>query len=90
MPFKFNPIYGRLDLVNSPSAATWYSQVPSGTINGSNTVFTLAHIPFANSLFLTLNGAFQQGGGGDYTLSSATITFSFPPQPGSIIIAQYQ
>lgn len=64
-------------------------EVPSGTINGSNTTFGLAAAPSpALGLILTLNGLVQQQGV-DYTLSSATITFATAPATSSILIAWY-
>lgn len=67
------------------------NETPSGTINGSNVTFTLAHTPSpAGSLQLYLNGALQQAGGGDYTLATATITFVTAPLTGSILIAWYR
>lgn len=57
-----------------------YGEVPSGNIDGTNAVFTLASAPNpAAGLRLYRNGI-QQTEGIDYTLSGATITF----QPGSI------
>ena len=53
------------------------AEVPTGTINGTNTVFTLAHAPVGTSLELTLNGIVQQAGASnDYVLSGSTITFN--------------
>lgn len=66
------------------------NETPSGTINGVNAVFTLAHTPSpAASLKLYLNGAFQTAGGEDYTLSGLTITFVNAPVSGSILRAFY-
>lgn len=66
------------------------SEVPSGTINGINTVFTLAHAPSpANTLQLFLNGTIQQAGGGDFTLVGPTITFVNAPVLGSVLLAFY-
>lgn len=65
-------------------------EVPTGTIDGSNAVFTLGHTPVAGTLRVYLNGARQQGGGGDYTLSTATITFISAPPTGSILFADYE
>ena len=54
------------------------SEVPSGAINGSNAVFTLAFTPSpAGSLNLYLNGL-RLDANVDYTLSTNTITFSSP------------
>lgn len=64
---------------------------PTGTINGSNVTFTLPSTPNpAASLMLFLNGFFQVGGGKDYSLSTATITFDEAPASGSIIRAFYR
>ncbi len=65
-------------------------EVPSGTINGSNTVFTLANTPILGSECVFLNGLLQQSGGADYTISGATITFVVAPEMGSIILVNYQ
>lgn len=77
---------------NSAGAApTFYQEVPSGTVNGSNTSFTLAHTPTsAASVILFENGIGQtQGAGADYTISSGTITYLTAPPTGSILLAQY-
>ncbi len=66
------------------------NETPSGTINGVNTVFTLAHTPSpAASLKLYLNGAFQTAGGEDYTLVADTITFVNAPLTGGILRSFY-
>lgn len=67
-------------------------EIPSGTLNGVNTVFTLANTPNPQtSLKLYLNGLRQQvGAGNDYTLSGATITFSVAPVATDVILADYR
>jgi hypothetical protein len=57
---------------------TWVREVPSGTLNGTNKVFTLAHTPTAGSLEVFLN--VMQSLTADYTLSGATITFVTAPK----------
>ncbi len=67
-------------------------EVPSGTINGSNTIFTLANIPNpAISLALFRNGLLLTQGG-DYTLSSNAITFlaGAVPQTNDVLAAFYR
>ena len=64
-------------------------EVPSGTINGSNVTFTVAHTPLAGTFRLYLNGTRQQAGGGDYSLSGTTITFNTAPQTGSVLFVDY-
>src|SRR5579862_5942152 len=51
-------------------------ETPSGTINGSNTTFTLAHTPNpAASLTCFEDGVEQRAGGADFTLATATLTY---------------
>lgn len=73
----------------SGSGSLAESEVPSGTVNGSNADFTLANTPLAGSLKLYLNGV-RQKVTEDYTLSTATITFNVAPPTGSIILADYR
>lgn len=63
------------------------NETPSGTINGTNVTFTLAHTPSpTGSLILTLAGLTQwQNASGDYTLSTNTITFALAPTLGPLI-----
>jgi uncharacterized protein YoxC len=69
------------------------AEVPSGTVNGTNTTFTLSAPPnpmlglklFKNGMLLAQNG--------DYTLSGTTVTFTstqVTPQAGDSIIAYYR
>lgn len=65
-------------------------ETPSGTINGSNTTFTLANTPTAGTVRVYLNGVRQKSGAGnDYTITSATITFTTAPVSGDVIIVDY-
>jgi hypothetical protein len=69
------------------------AETPSGTINGSNDTFTLAHTPSpAGSLVLFKNGQEMIAGGADYTLATATITFTAGAIPitGDVLIAFYR
>ncbi len=63
-------------------------EVPSGTIDDSNTVFTLTHTPDSGTLKIYLNGA-RQKITEDYILSGGTITFISAPSSGSILIVDY-
>lgn len=69
------------------------SEVPSGSINSSNTGFTVANTPNANvtnPVDLYLNGSLlQPGSGNDYTLSGASITMLFAPATGDKLLANY-
>ena len=67
------------------------AETPSGTINGSNTSFTLAHTPSpAAGLQLYKNGQQLIAGGADYTLATATITMTSAPATGDVLIAFYR
>lgn len=66
------------------------SEVPTGTINGSNADFTLAQTPATGSLHLYLNGVRQIAGGVDYTLATNTITYVSAPVTGDTHIADYR
>ncbi len=68
-------------------------EVPTGTIDGVNTVFTLAHTPTAGSDHIYLNGVLQTPTT-DYSLAGVTITFVAAPQVGSdfttVLLASYR
>lgn len=66
-------------------------EVPSGSINGSNAAFVLANTPTAGSEHVYLNGVLQESGAGnDYTISSATLTFTVAPITGEKIRVSYR
>lgn len=65
-------------------------ETPSGTLNGSNTAFTLAHTPSpSGSLQLYLNGVLQVPGT-DFTLSGASITMTVAPASTDTLKAWYR
>jgi hypothetical protein len=67
-------------------------EVPMGTINGSNTAFTLANVPNPlTSVALFRNGLLLEQGV-DYTISSNSITFlsSAVPQLNDVLLASYR
>ena len=69
------------------------SEIPSGTVDGSNLAFTLAVAPApAASLKLYKNGVLMTQGA-DYSLSGNNITFAnanVAPQPGDALLAAYR
>ena len=66
-------------------------EVPSGSINGSNTSFVLANTPTAGSEHVYLNGVLQESGAGnDYTITGATITMLTAPLTGEKIRVSYR
>ena len=68
-----------------------HNVTPSGSINDSNTVFTLTASPNpAASLELRLNGIIlRSGAGNDFTLSGSTITMAVAPASGDTLTASY-
>ncbi|HLG97073.1 MAG TPA: hypothetical protein VKX49_12240 [Bryobacteraceae bacterium] len=67
-------------------------ETPSGTLNGSNTSFTLSQIPSpASSLDVFRNGI-RLTSGLDYTLSNNTLTFLSAdiPQTGDVLLCSYR
>ena len=60
------------------------NEVPTGTINGTNVTFTLAHTPAANSLRLYADGLRTT----NYTLAGHTITMGVAPTTS--LIADYR
>lgn len=67
-----------------------FNEVPSGTVNNVNTVFTFANTPVAATLAVYVNGARFKAGGIDFTLVTNTATFVTAPPTGSIILADYE
>lgn len=61
---------------------SWFitRETPSGSVNGTNTVFNLANTPINGSESVYLNGLLQEPGvGNDYTIDGAQITFADAP-----------
>ncbi len=98
-------VFGRTGSVIAQTGDYSYSQIsgtpvfvdqitPSGTINGTNNVFTIPGVPAAGSLYLWRNGMLMKQGPppGDYTLSGTTIQFNSGsiPQTGDTLLASYR
>lgn len=66
-----------------------YNEVPSGTVDGSNTDFILIDVPLSGTLQVYVNGA-RMKLNEDFTLSLKTISFITAPPIGSIILVDYQ
>lgn len=64
------------------------NETPTGTINGTNTDFTTALTPVANTLKVVLNGQIQYSTT-DYTLTGTTIAFVSAPITGSTLRVWY-
>ena len=66
-----------------------WNETPGGTINGSNTAFTLAQAPYnATALMLVYNGQILTRGT-DYTITGAAITMTRAPATGDVLRAFY-
>lgn len=63
------------------------SERASGTANGTNAAFTLAHAPISTTLQVFVNGALQPQTA--YTVSNKTITFTSAPAAGAVVLATY-
>lgn len=67
------------------------NETPSGTINGANTTFTLAHTPSpAASLTCFENGVAQRAAGADFTLATATMTYGVAPPTNTTLVCSYR
>jgi hypothetical protein len=65
------------------------NEVPAGTLNGSNTIFTTLHSYVSGSTRLFINGVRQELSI-NYTESSpATLTLGTAPQPGDELVVDY-
>lgn len=79
----------------SPGAVVpaWFAEVPAGTVNGANSVFTLSRAPIANSLQVMLRRQVLLAGT-EYTLSGSTVTFNSAnvrlPNTGDDLFVRYQ
>jgi len=60
-------------------AGTWADEVPAGTMNGSNTAFTISAAPIAGTLDLKLNGVRQEPTV-DYSITGTAITYTTAPK----------
>ena len=77
----------------STSASFVDNEIPTGTINGVNAVFTLASTPVAGSVHLYKNGMrMTPGTGNDFTISGSTITFESGaiPLTNDTLLADYR
>lgn len=65
-------------------------EIPTGTIDGSNTYFELDYTPITGSVHLYLNGQRQSINNNDYSISGTTITYTTAPPPGSYHCVDYR
>jgi hypothetical protein len=70
------------------SGASYATETPTGTMNGTNVTFTLSNAPISGSLTLFLNGI-EQVPTTDFTISGTTITYTVPPRSADLMVARY-
>lgn len=67
----------------------WRQEIPSGSINSSNTSFTISAAPYStNSLLIFRNGLYQIPTT-EYTLSGTNVVFVTAPTTGAEVMAVY-
>lgn len=72
------------------AASNWSSEEPSGTKNGANKTFTLAHTPAGNILLFYGGQALREGATEDFTVSDVTITLiNIAPESDERLMAYY-
>lgn len=67
----------------------WTKETPSGSINGSNTAFTLAQTPLENEAVELFLDGLRLTEGVDFTLSVSSITMTTAPAIGQSLRATY-
>ena len=74
--YQYNVFSNKLDLVNTGSGGVLI-ETPTGTVNGINLIFTVAHTP----LYIVADDAirFEVGGGYSYAGGTITMSASIPP-----------
>ena len=65
------------------------NEVPSGTRNGSNTSFTLAHSPIPPFIAVYRDGV-RMSIPGDYSFTGSTIVFVSSPAGSTLLLADYR
>ena len=65
-----------------------FHETPTGLVNSSNTVYTIASTPVVGTEQVFLNGQLQIPGT-SYTIAGDTITFTKAPRTGSILRVHY-
>jgi hypothetical protein len=67
-----------------------WNEIPIGSIDGINTVFTLEFTPISDRLLVFVNGVLQEREtNADFLLNDKTITFSYPPPIDSKVLVTY-
>jgi hypothetical protein len=83
-----NPVSSLIALINNISVR-FFSEIPTGVINGVNTLFNLTQTATSGTLQVFVNGLLQRYGT-DYTTSGAAVTLANAPGVGDTVHAMYQ
>jgi hypothetical protein len=85
---EFDALQDLVGVIDSRIKTEVRGEIPAGAIDGVNTIFTLANIPF-DSVSLYWNGIRQSEGVG-YTIVSDTITMTVALKVGATLVADYR
>lgn len=89
---SINSLSSQIALLQANSDSIVWNETPSGNVDGSNKVFTLAYAPHpAGKILVFVNGVLkeQDAGEADYSITGQTLTFVDPPHEGSKIFVTY-
>lgn len=76
------------DLMNGSMV---YNEVPGGSVNGSNTAFTIAGAgKVTGSLAVYKNGVRMKNGGADFTETSGGFTMTTAPATNTVLLCEYR
>jgi hypothetical protein len=90
IPGASGPGAASADVVASIHELIVVGEIPTGSIDGVNTDFTVSYEPLANSESVYLNGVLIADSGiGDYTISGKTVTFADAPEIGDTVRISY-
>ena len=89
-PVDDNDAVRKTDLDAVSSGTSVFRELPSGTINGTNTSFSLNNEPNIGTEQVFLNGSLLNvGANSDYVIADDTITFTVAPIAGDVILVNY-
>lgn len=89
-PVDANDAVRKADLDAVTNGLSVFRETPSGSINGTNTQFSLQNEPNLGTEQVFLNGALMNSGANsDYVLEGSTITFTIAPQSGDVVLVNY-
>lgn len=89
-PVDANDAVRKADLDAATSGVLVNREQPSGTLNGTNTTFTLSSTPNLGTEQVFLNGALlNSGANSDYVVDGTSLTFTLAPQAGDVILVNY-